>query len=535
MAGINLNTVHALRATDDNSAAVSGGKLYVYKAGTSTAVTTYSDAAMSTANAHPVVSDSAGAFGPVYVAAQMVKIDLTNSAGTSLPGYPIDNVNAGSLDDFSITVPGATASQDLDTRIGIELTPEDFGATGDGVADDLAELQALHDYCASNGVPYRYPGKTYHIGAGTLTIKSSGDASAATITATASNGGGTPTKAVVVGSTGTSDEIFRIRVLLPKVTNSSKTTTGWTGFDQSIGVEISNLYESVVINRMVRGFGFGIKMTSVDTGCVYNEIFIGTLQDNRKNLQIAPGGTTGWVNENTFIGGRYQHQSAEGTNVAGVMNIYIVDSTTSSPNNNVFLRPCIEGNVAAYHLWCEGGQNQFISGRYEASPCNVHFKGANSGDNMIVGGYNPQAITFSYGGVSNLEKRQLLLSPRQSIQGGTGVSLALTNTSSTGSTGRHIAGYDPAYDVLNTDATAADWRYLVYADGMEGKRSGDAHPRLRLDWTNNRIYMGDGLTAPVSVVGIQRAAIADDASGAANQATVNAILAALRGHGLIAT
>lgn len=38
-----------------------------------------------------------------------------------------------------------------------------------------------------------------------------------------------------------------------------------------------------------------------------------------------------------------------------------------------------------------------------------------------------------------------------------------------------------------------------------------------------------------AVIGDQQAAIADDASGAANQATVNAILAALRAHGLIAT
>jgi hypothetical protein len=33
----------------------------------------------------------------------------------------------------------------------------------------------------------------------------------------------------------------------------------------------------------------------------------------------------------------------------------------------------------------------------------------------------------------------------------------------------------------------------------------------------------------------QQAAIADDASGAANQATVNAILAALRAYGIIAS
>lgn len=37
----------------------------------------------------------------------------------------------------------------------------------------------------------------------------------------------------------------------------------------------------------------------------------------------------------------------------------------------------------------------------------------------------------------------------------------------------------------------------------------------------------------VQVLGAQQAAISNDASGAANQATVNAILAALRAHGII--
>jgi CRP-like cAMP-binding protein len=41
--------------------------------------------------------------------------------------------------------------------------------------------------------------------------------------------------------------------------------------------------------------------------------------------------------------------------------------------------------------------------------------------------------------------------------------------------------------------------------------------------------------AGIQVVGAQQAAIANDASGAVNQATVNAILAALRAHGLIGT
>lgn len=51
----------------------------------------------------------------------------------------------------------------------------------------------------------------------------------------------------------------------------------------------------------------------------------------------------------------------------------------------------------------------------------------------------------------------------------------------------------------------------------------------------SQIYGRHFISNGVKVVGTQEAAIANDVSGAANQATVNAILASLRAHGLIAT
>jgi hypothetical protein len=62
--------------------------------------------------------------------------------------------------------------------------------------------------------------------------------------------------------------------------------------------------------------------------------------------------------------------------------------------------------------------------------------------------------------------------------------------------------------------------------------------------TAGRLTVQGGINVPTGqgyhvnstqVVGARQSAIADDASGAANQATVNSILAALRTHGLIAT
>lgn len=71
----------------------SGALLEVYTAGTTTPVTTYQDSALTTAHAFPVVASAAGRFAEVYVPAGNYKIDLQDSEGASLPGYPRDNVS----------------------------------------------------------------------------------------------------------------------------------------------------------------------------------------------------------------------------------------------------------------------------------------------------------------------------------------------------------------------------------------------------------------------------------------------------------
>lgn len=80
-------------ALDSAGAIESGALLYVYTAGTTTPVTTYQDAALTTAHAFPVVADSSGRFAEIYVAAGNYKLDLRDAEGSSLPGYPRDNIS----------------------------------------------------------------------------------------------------------------------------------------------------------------------------------------------------------------------------------------------------------------------------------------------------------------------------------------------------------------------------------------------------------------------------------------------------------
>lgn len=76
---------------DSSGNPLAGGKLYFYEAGTSTPLDTYSDNSLSSANANPVVADSAGVWGAIYLKAQSYKVVLKTSADVQV--WSQDNVH----------------------------------------------------------------------------------------------------------------------------------------------------------------------------------------------------------------------------------------------------------------------------------------------------------------------------------------------------------------------------------------------------------------------------------------------------------
>ena len=87
---VNLAEVVPLRAFDDNGDPVSGAKLRVYEAGTTTEVSLTSDLAGTTAVIQPVVADSEGYFvstdslDALYIAPQAIKYTIEDSADVEL-------------------------------------------------------------------------------------------------------------------------------------------------------------------------------------------------------------------------------------------------------------------------------------------------------------------------------------------------------------------------------------------------------------------------------------------------------------------
>lgn len=88
-------------ATDNDGDPCSGCLLYAYAAGTTTAQDTFSDSALTTANANPVVLDSSGR-ATIYLSASSYKFVLKTSSGSTL--WTVDNVQsigAAAVDAFA--------------------------------------------------------------------------------------------------------------------------------------------------------------------------------------------------------------------------------------------------------------------------------------------------------------------------------------------------------------------------------------------------------------------------------------------------
>ncbi len=93
-----------LTVLDSNGDPVSGALLNAYESGTTTRLDTYTDSTLTTANANPVVADSAGRFGEIWLQAQDYKIVITDSSGVTIKTIdPVQGALVISGDDFKVS------------------------------------------------------------------------------------------------------------------------------------------------------------------------------------------------------------------------------------------------------------------------------------------------------------------------------------------------------------------------------------------------------------------------------------------------
>lgn len=417
----------------------------------------------------------------------------------------VDDSDGASLVGYLPAGTGAVA-RNAQSKMRERVSVNDFGASpGASAAVNTAAIQAAADYCLASGyLLFGEPGE-YNT-SGTLTINCGGDLSQMTINVNAA----AVSPAIRIGNTtGTgADAIYRYDLKLPKVVNTAKTTTGWSTFDSSVGVEGGNLYQCVVYVPYVYGFGVGVSFGGYTAGFVYNNVTIGTLQDNKINFRLAPHAATGWANENNFYGGCFAFSSGEGSAIAGCRDILLSNvsgSAIGAPNNNVFYKPSLENVAPEFNVDIWGAFNTFINPRFEvAGGAKIRFYSQSANDtnsNVFVNGYKLIQPTFTFAGASSLYNKWIGSRSNDSLDY-TGCGLNMSNQTSAGVSAPHIQGFVPGLTAIDKTDASVDWSYRFFAEGLAAKRSGDSFERVRLDYSNARLYLGQASAAPVYYFGV---------------------------------
>lgn len=218
------------RALTTNIGAAAAARAFFYDAGTTNLKTVYADVGLTTAHPSPLLADSAGIFAQVFTDGLPTKVVVQTSGGSTLYTLdPADTVPIGGLTDFDtvadlladsrltyssgyfkvtagdiLTAGGfryeVAASGASDNHVatagGVKLyiadarvTFEHYGAVGDGVTDDTAEvsaaLQGPHNVIyARDGADYRFTPIT-GINAALRAIVCEGKATFTTVVSTA--------------------------------------------------------------------------------------------------------------------------------------------------------------------------------------------------------------------------------------------------------------------------------------------------------------------------------------------------------------
>ena len=328
------------------------------------------------------------------------------------------------------------------------------------------------------------PPRTYYI-SGKITIPCHFDARGAEFIVTAN------IPVAVEIRTGAGTTLFRNKtVYLPKITKQTKT---WDGTD--VGVEVANAYESNIYVSRVTNFSKGLKVSAYGTGNVYNNYFLGHLENNKINLSLEAGDVDAWVNENNFFGGRFSHSSSEGTNVAGARHI-LINQSAHPANNNVFYKPCVEGNTPEFHIECYGQYNTFIQPRFEATTPKVKYSQIDSSNyahsNVILYGYKSEFVQITED--SNCIYNHVYTRNGFKVSGSGGTKGVFIASNTTSNNDPIFVGM-PLGTVHGKDPSTA-YLFAIGGNYSRYKRETDAYPRMEFDHANGVVSFGNGTSSP---------------------------------------
>lgn len=162
-----------LYALDGNGATISNAKVCIYVAGTSTAATTYSDAALTVPNPNPVRADASGRVGPIYlVPGSSYKVVYQDATGTAAcDGNTLrtqDNIQAVPTSAATVDVLG-TAGESFTAGQAVYLSD----GSGSKTAGQWYKADATNAYSAITPVVGLVPSAVTSGAVGTIRLAGS--------------------------------------------------------------------------------------------------------------------------------------------------------------------------------------------------------------------------------------------------------------------------------------------------------------------------------------------------------------------------
>jgi hypothetical protein len=147
-----------------------------------------------------------------------------------------------------------------------------------------------------------------------------------------------------------------------------------------------------------------------------------------------------------------------------------------------------ESDEAEYQAEISGNNNLFVNCRWEAVSPAVLFTGhatlTDTYENLIVGGYQASSITFTRSGKSPYCS---VINSRVNTFSGSDVVMNLRNDGS--GTYPILQGFDASVEVFGKNSASTDWSFRLSATQLLGKASGDANPRVTIDFQTGQFRL----------------------------------------------